>query len=187
MSTPVRLIILDRDGTINEDSDHYVKSSDEWIPIPGALQAIARLNHAGYHVVIATNQSGVGRGLFDMAALNAMHDKMRRLLAAEGGRIDAIFYCSHTPEENCVCRKPLPGLFNEIAGRYQISLQNVPAVGDSLRDLEAAASVGAIPVLVRTGKGKKTEAAGGGPVGAMVFDDLSGFVDEFLRYEQTEV
>lgn len=184
MTTALKLVILDRDGTINEDSDDYVKSPDEWVPIPGALQAIARLSHAGFRVVIASNQSGVGRGYFDMSTLNAMHDKMRRLLAEEGGRIDAIFCCTHAPEEGCHCRKPLPGLFEEIAQRYQTGLQYIPAVGDSLRDLEAAASAGAAPVLVRTGKGRETEEEGFFPYGTVVFDDLAAFVDDFLQRVQ---
>ncbi|MGL4667643.1 MAG: D-glycero-beta-D-manno-heptose 1,7-bisphosphate 7-phosphatase [Saezia sp.] len=184
MTTPLKLVILDRDGTINEDSDQFIRSPDEWIPIPGALQAIARLNHAGFRVVIATNQSGVGRGYFDMATLNATHDKMRRLLAEEGGRIDAIFCCTHAPEDGCHCRKPLPRLFEEIAQRYQIGLQDVAAVGDSLRDLEAAFTAGASPVLVRTGKGKKTQEKGSLPLGTVVFDDLAAFVDDFLQRVQ---
>lgn len=187
MSTSLKLIILDRDGTINQDRDDYVKSADEWVPIPGALQAIARLNHAGYRVVVVTNQSGVGRGIFDMAALNVIHDKMRRLLASEGGRVDAVFYCPHAPEDRCSCRKPLPGLFEEIVHRYQISLQGVPAVGDSLRDLDAAAQAGAMPLLVRTGKGKRTEEKGGLPAGTAVFDDLSAFVDDLLQHAQMNV
>ena len=184
MTTSLKLVILDRDGTINQDSDDYVKSVDEWIPLPGALQAIARLSHAGYRVVVVTNQSGIGRGIFDMATLNAMHNKMRCLLATEGGRIDAIFYCPHLPDEGCCCRKPLPGLFEEVAQRYQTSLQGVAAVGDSLRDLEAAVQSGATPFLVRTGKGKITEEKGGLPEATVVFDDLSAFVDDFLQCEQ---
>ena len=120
---PPKLVVLDRDGTINEDRVDYVRSAEEWVPIPGALEAIARLNHAGWHVVIATNQSGLGRGLFDMANLNAMHAKMSTLLAQVGGRIDAVFFCPHAPDESCECRKPLPGLYLEIADRYNVHLQ----------------------------------------------------------------
>jgi D-glycero-D-manno-heptose 1,7-bisphosphate phosphatase len=148
----MKLCILDRDGTINEDSEAYVKSSMEWYPLPGALEAIAKLNHAGWHVVVATNQSGLGRGLFDVATLNAMHAKMHSMLAAVGGRIDAIFYCPHTPSDRCHCRKPEPGLFEQIGERYGIDLLNVPAVGDSSRDIVAALTAGCEPHLVLTGK-----------------------------------
>lgn len=181
MSNLPKLVILDRDGTINQDSDEFIKSVDEWIPIPGALQAITRLNHAGYKVVVATNQSGIGRHLFDTATLNAMHEKFRKLLAAEGGRVEAIFYCPHTGDEGCTCRKPLSGMFKEIAQRFQLSLHGVPAIGDSLRDLEAAANANATPILVRTGKGRKTEAKGHLPAGTVVFDDLAAFVTDFLN------
>ena len=129
----MKLVILDRDGTINHEREDYIKSADEWVPLPGALEAIARLNHAGWHVVVATNQSGIGRGLFDMATLNAMHLKMHQMLAVHGGRIDAVFFCPHTPEDACDCRKPQPGLFRQIGERYGIDLTTVPVVGDSLR------------------------------------------------------
>ena len=148
----VKLVILDRDGTINEDRDDFVKSPGEWVPIPGALDAIARLNHAGWRVVVASNQSGLGRGLFDMAALNAIHVKLNAELAARGGRIDAYFFCPHAPGENCSCRKPLPGLLLDIGMRFGADLANVPVIGDSLRDLQAAAAAGSEPHLVRTGK-----------------------------------
>lgn len=149
----IPLVILDRDGTINVDSDEYVKSVQEWTPLPGALEAIARLNHAGWHVVIASNQSGLGRGLFDIDALNAMHAKMNKLLAELGGRVEAIFFCPHRPDDNCSCRKPQSGLFEQIAERYGMSLQGVPNVGDSLRDLQAGAALGCQSHLVLTGKG----------------------------------
>lgn len=152
-TSAMNLIILDRDGTINEDRDDFVKSADEWVPLPGALEAIARLNHAGWHTVIATNQSGLGRGLFDMAALTAMHAKMNAALARVGGRIGAVFFCPHAPEDQCSCRKPLPGLYEQIGERYGVALENVPAVGDSVRDIEAAVAAGCQPHLVRTGKG----------------------------------
>jgi D-glycero-D-manno-heptose 1,7-bisphosphate phosphatase len=170
----MKLIILDRDGVINYDSDQFIKSTDEWIPIPGSLEAIARLNQAGYRVVVATNQSGIGRGLFDMPTLNAIHDKMHKCLAQVGGRIDAIFFCPHTNDAECACRKPKSGMIEEIATRYGISLKDVPAVGDSLRDLEAAARLGAQPYLVLTGKGSKTQAKGGLPQGTLIFSDLAG-------------
>ena len=151
-TSTLKVVILDRDGTINEDSEEFVKSPDEWIPLPGSLEAIAKLNHAGWRVVIASNQSGLGRGLFDVAALNAIQAKMFKLLAAHGGRIDAMFYCPHAPDEGCSCRKPLPGLYQQIAERYGIELAGVPVVGDSVRDLQAAAAVGCAPHLVLTGK-----------------------------------
>ena len=149
---PIKLVILDRDGTINFERDDYVKSPEEWEPLPGAMEAIARLNHGGWHVVIASNQSGLGRGLFDMASLNAMHAKMNRLLAEVGGRVDAVFFCPHAPEDGCDCRKPMPGLFEQIGERYGVELRGLPAVGDSLRDLQAAAAVGCETHLVLTGK-----------------------------------
>jgi D-glycero-D-manno-heptose 1,7-bisphosphate phosphatase len=169
----VKLVILDRDGTINEDSDQYIKSPAEWRPIQGSLQAIARLTHGGWRVVVATNQSGIARGLFDMATLNAIHTEMHRAVNLAGGRIDAIFFCPHAADSNCECRKPKPGLLREIASRMDIELDGVPMIGDSLRDLEAAAAAGAKPYLVLTGKGRKTRADGGLPPGTEIFADLA--------------
>lgn len=169
----MKLIILDRDGVINRDSDQFIKSPDEWEPLPGSLEAIARLSQADYRVVVATNQSGVGRGLFDMTTLNAIHDKMIKSVALAGGRIDAIFFCPHTAESKCNCRKPKSGMHEEIAARYNTDLKGVPAIGDSLRDLESAARLGAQPILVLTGKGKKTEAQGGLPEGTLIYADLA--------------
>jgi D-glycero-D-manno-heptose 1,7-bisphosphate phosphatase len=169
----MKLIILDRDGVINYDSDQFIKSPDEWKPLPGSLEAIARLSQADYHVVVATNQSGIGRGLFDMPTLNTIHDKMLKAAAHAGGRIDAIFFCPHTADAGCNCRKPRSGMIEEIAERYNTDLKDVPAVGDSLRDLEAAARLGAQPILVLTGKGKKTEAKGGLPDGTKIYADLA--------------
>ncbi|MCX7628474.1 MAG: D-glycero-beta-D-manno-heptose 1,7-bisphosphate 7-phosphatase [Methylophilaceae bacterium] len=169
----MKLVILDRDGVINHDSPQFIKNPDEWIPIPGSLEAIALLNQAGFRVVIASNQSGIGRGLFDMATLNAINDKMHRMLAQAGGRIDALFYCPHTNEAHCGCRKPKPGMIEEIARRFGTDLDGVPCVGDSLRDLQAGAQLGALPMLVRTGKGEKTLAAGGLPPGTLVFANLA--------------
>ena len=168
----MKLIILDRDGTINQDSDQYIKSLAEWKPIPGSLQAIARLSQGGWRIVVATNQSGIARGLFDMAALNAIHAEMHRVVGLAGGRIDAIFFCPHAQDSGCACRKPRPGLLLEIASRMDVGLAEVPMVGDSLRDVEAAAAAGAKPYLVLTGKGKKTREAGGLPPGTQVFADL---------------
>jgi len=176
----MKLIILDRDGVINYDSDQFIKNPEEWKPIPGSLEAIARLNQEGYHVVVATNQSGIGRGLFDMATLNAIHDKMHKSCALVGARIDAVFFCPHTSESNCGCRKPKAGMLEEIANRYNTSLDGVPAVGDSLRDLQSAVTVGARPYLVLTGKGEKTKAAGGLPEGTQVFPDLAAVVTAIL-------
>jgi D-glycero-D-manno-heptose 1,7-bisphosphate phosphatase len=176
----MKLIILDRDGVINFGSDQFIKSPDEWKPIPGSLEAIARLTREGWRVVVATNQSGLARGLFEMTTLNAINAKMHKAVAQAGGRIEAVFYCPHAAEMDCACRKPKPGLFDEIAARYGRDLKDVPAVGDSLRDLEAAASVSARPMLVRTGKGEKTLAAGGLPENTPVFADLSEAVDYLL-------
>ena len=169
----MKLVILDRDGVINADSAQFIKSPDEWIALPGSLEAIARLNQADYHVVVATNQSGIGRGLFDMATLNAMHEKMNRALAQVGGRIDAIFYCPHAADSDCECRKPKPGMLRAIGERFNVTLAGIPSVGDSRRDLQAAASVGAQPLLVCTGKGKQTMSDGDLPPGTQCFDDLA--------------
>ena len=175
------LIILDRDGVINEDSDDYIKSPAEFIPLPGSLEAIARLNRAGYTVAVATNQSGIGRGMFDLATLEAMHDKLAGLLAKLGGRVDKIFYCPHSPDDRCDCRKPKAGLMHAIAAHYGISLEGVPVIGDSLRDLQAAQAVGAYPILVRTGKGQRTVEKGEGLEGVPVFADLASAVDSLLE------
>lgn len=169
----MKLIVLDRDGTINLDSDQYIKSPSEWQPIKGSLEAIARLAQAGWHVVVATNQSGIARGLFDFSTLNAIHDTMHRAVQQAGGRIDAIFFCPHAADAGCECRKPKPGLLLEIGLRMNVDLAEVPVVGDSLRDLQAAAAAGARPILVLTGKGKKTRDAGGLPSGTRVFPDLA--------------
>ena len=179
----MKLVILDRDGTINADSDEYIKSPQEWQPLPGALEAIARLNHAGYHVVIASNQSGLGRGLFDVASLNAMHAKMHKLLSAHGGRIDAVFYCPHTDDDKCGCRKPLPGLFEQIGERFGIELKGVPVVGDSVRDLQAGAAAGCEPHLVLTGKGavlRGQPLPAHFPPGTQVHEDLGAFADAIV-------
>jgi D-glycero-D-manno-heptose 1,7-bisphosphate phosphatase len=177
----MKLVILDRDGVINHDSDKYIKNPQEWRPIPGSLEAIARLNQAGYHVVLATNQSGVGRGLFEVSTLNAIHDKMHRALSQIGGRIDAIFFCPHGADADCRCRKPRPGLLEEIARRFNVDLTGVPTIGDSLRDLHAAAAIGAAPILVLTGKGLKTRDEGGLPEGTQIFQDLGAAVRSIVR------
>ena len=178
----MKLIILDRDGVINYDSDQFIKSLEEWKPIPGSLEAIARLCQADYRVVVATNQSGIERGLFDMAMLNAIHDKMHKTGAQVGARIDAVFFCPHASESNCSCRKPKSGMLEEIAARYGLGdLDDVPVVGDSLRDLQSAAKLGAQPYLVLTGKGMKTQAAGGLPEGTIVLPDLAAVVTELVQ------
>ncbi|MBL1261804.1 MAG: D-glycero-beta-D-manno-heptose 1,7-bisphosphate 7-phosphatase [Thiotrichaceae bacterium] len=179
----MKLIVLDRDGVINEDSDAFIKSPEEWRLLPGSAEAIARLTHARYQVVVVTNQSGVARGHFDLGVLNRIHEKMQREVGSAGGRIDAIFYCPHSPDDNCECRKPMPGMFQDLERRLQIKLNGIPAVGDSLRDLQAAQALGARAILVRSGKGLKTEqqlmeASLAEPVD--VFDDLAAVVDSLL-------
>ena len=169
---PMKLIILDRDGVINVDSDQFIKSPEEWKPIPGALEAIARLNQWGWRVVVASNQSGVGRGLFGMDTLNAINDKMVRSLAQVGGRLDAIFFCPHAADSTCDCRKPKPGMLLQIGERFNVDLAGVPVVGDSLRDLQAAVAAGAKPYLVLTGKGEITRASPDLPAGTLIYPDL---------------
>jgi len=168
-----KLVILDRDGVINVDSADFIKRPEEWKPIPGSLEAIARLNQAGYRVVIATNQSGVSRGLLDMPTLNAIHDKMHKAAAHVGGRIDAVFYCPHAQDANCSCRKPKPGLLLDVAHRFNADLKGVPSIGDSRRDLEAAVAVGAAPILVLPGQGRQTLADGPLPTGSRTAADLA--------------
>lgn len=177
----MKLVILDRDGVINFDSDAYIKSPAEWKPIPGSLEAIARLSQAGYQVVVATNQSGVGRGLFEMATLNAIHDKMHRAAGQAGGRIDAVFFCPHGPEAGCACRKPRAGLYEEIGRRFNVSLKDVPCIGDSQHDLDAAAAAGGLPVLVLTGKGEATRREGRLPPGTKVHKNLAEAVKSLVK------
>lgn len=176
----MRLVILDRDGVINEDSDAYIKSPDEWRAIPGSLEAIARLVHADFHVVVATNQSGIGRGLFNVDMLNRIHNRMIDEIHHKGGEIDAIFFCPHGPEDGCRCRKPNIGLFEDIATRLKTNLNGTYAVGDSLRDIEAARAAQAIPVLVKTGKGLRTLATANDLGSVAVFDDLAAFTSALL-------
>lgn len=152
----MKLVILDRDGVINHDSDEFIKSADEWIAIDGSIDAIASLSKAGFTVVVATNQSGLGRGLFDLDDLEAMHAKLTQLVIDAGGEVAAIFYCPHSPEDNCNCRKPKTGLIDAIEAEFDTSAGGVPVIGDSLRDLQSALSKGADPILVLTGKGQKT-------------------------------
>lgn len=175
-----RLVILDRDGVINEDSPDYIKSPDEWIPIAGSLDAIARLKRAGFAVAVATNQSGLARGLFDRPTLDAMHEKLRHLLAEHGGSLDTIAYCPHGPDDGCDCRKPRAGLYHQISRALGLPLEDALIVGDSGRDLEAARAVGARPILVLTGKGRATRDAGGLPEGTLVYADLATAVDALV-------
>lgn len=156
---PLRLVILDRDGVINHDSDDFIRTPAEWVPIDGSLEGIALLTRSGYTVAVATNQSGIGRGLYDHAALAAIHDKMRAEVTRAGGAIDRIVYCPHGPDEGCDCRKPAAGLLRGLAEHYGIALDGVPAIGDTERDIEAARTVGARPILVLTGNGETTRRA----------------------------
>lgn len=184
----MRLVILDRDGVINRDSDEYIKSADEWVPIPGSLEAVARLCRADYKVVVVTNQSGVARGLFSVDKLNTIHVLMLERVRQKGGQLDAIFFCPHGPDDECPCRKPKPGMFLDLAQRLKVNLTAVPAVGDSLRDLQAARAVNALPVLVRTGKGNLTLDClrDSDLANTPVYEDLSTFVDSLLNGEMDE-
>jgi D-glycero-D-manno-heptose 1,7-bisphosphate phosphatase len=177
----MKLVILDRDGVINKDSSHFIKNPTEWVPIAGSLEAIALLNQSGFRVAIATNQSGLSRGLFDMATLNAIHNKMHRELATVGGRVDAVFFCPHAADDHCHCRKPDTGMIEEIGKRFSIELAGVPAVGDALRDLQAFASAGCQPILVKTGKGEETLAKGNLPPNTWVCADLAEAVQRILE------
>lgn len=177
----VKLIILDRDGVINQDRDDFVKSVDEWIPIEGSMDAIAFLTQAGYNIAVATNQSGIGRKYFTVQDLTEMHAKMHRLVRQAGGEIDGIWFCPHTDADHCSCRKPKPGMVEDILNRFNTDARGVYLVGDSLRDLQAIDAVGGLPVLVLTGKGKKTLAAGGLPENTQVFDDLLAFAHHLIQ------
>jgi len=176
-----KLVILDRDGVINHDSDQFIKSADEWLPIDGSLHAISRLNNIGFKVVIVTNQSGIARDLFDLSTLDAIHHKMHGMLAKCGGKIEEVVFCPHGPLDGCECRKPAPGMLLEIASRLNLKLENVPVVGDSLRDLEAASAVGAQPILVKTGKGLKTMQDPRLDHNIPIYKDLAEFTDHFIE------
>lgn len=187
----MKLIIFGRDGILNEYRDDHVKAPAEWVPIPGALEAVSRLNHAGWHAVVATNQAGIGRGLLDMASLNGVHIRLNQLLAEKGGRLDAAFFCPHTPEEGCDCRKPLPGLMLDIGRRYGVELSQVPLVGDTPRDMLAARAAGCQPHLLRSGRGAALDEAqlqqlAAQVPGLQVHDDLSAFADYLLQREQPD-
>ncbi len=176
----MKLIILDRDGVINHDSDDYIKSPDEWLPIDGSLEAIAKLNKAGYTIAVATNQSGIARGLYDHETLEKIHQKLHHCVEEAGGRVDFIAYCPHGPDDGCDCRKPKPGLLIQIAKHYDISLKDVPFIGDSYRDLQAAQAVGAQPVLLKTGYGEKT-IANNNLDGIPVYQDLQSYVEDITN------
>jgi D-glycero-D-manno-heptose 1,7-bisphosphate phosphatase len=176
------LVILDRDGVINEDSREFVKSADEWIPLPGSIDAIARLSSAGFSVAVASNQSGLARQLFDRDALAAMHTKLQELVEAAGGRIDRIVVCPHGPDDGCDCRKPAPGLLFQLARYFDVELFGVPVIGDSLRDLQAAVAAGCRPILVRSGNGQKTEQRLPQSLRSVeVFDDLAAAAETLVE------
>lgn len=180
------LVILDRDGVINEDSATFIKSAAEWIPLPGSIEAIARLSQAGFTLVVATNQSGLGRGYFERADLDAMHDKLHTLVGEAGGTIAGIYFCPHKPEDSCTCRKPAPGLFDAIRADFAHDLSGVAVIGDSLRDLEAGIARGCQPILVRTGKGRQSETALANASyknQTLVFDDLAAAADFLIQRE----
>ena len=192
MQPVVKLVILGRDGILNDFRNDHVKSPEEWFLIPGALEAVARLNHAGWHTVIATNQSGIGRGMIDMASVNAVHAYMYKQLMAVGGRIDAVFFCPHTPEDGCDCRKPQPGLMREIGKRYGIDLKTVPMVADTLRDLQAAHTAGCEPHLVRSGRAAGLDdaevmAIAAQVPGSHVHDSPAEFAEFMLRRSHVAV
>lgn len=181
--SPSGLVILDRDGVINQDSADFIRSADAWQPLPGAPEAIARLHAAGWRIAVATNQSGIARGLFDADTLDAIHDRMQQVIRQAGGRIEHVALCPHGPDDRCGCRKPAPGLIHAIEAALGINARGAPFVGDTLRDLRAARAAGCRPVLVRTGKGRQTERALDNETaeGVMVFDDLAAFADYWLR------
>jgi D-glycero-D-manno-heptose 1,7-bisphosphate phosphatase len=173
----MKLVILDRDGTINHDSDRHIRSPEEWRPIKGSIEAIARLTQAGYRIVVATNQSGIARGYFNTRTLFEIHETLQRAAAQAGGRVDAFFFCPHAADSACACRKPQPGMLVEAARRFNVSPEDTYMVGDARRDVEAAAAAGAKPVLVLTGKGRKTKEEGKLPAGTQVFADLAAFAE----------
>jgi D-glycero-D-manno-heptose 1,7-bisphosphate phosphatase len=182
MSTASRpFVILDRDGVINFESPDFIRTPAEWLPIPGSLQAIADLCGGGFTVVVATNQSGVGRGLYSAQTLEEIHARMLREIRSAGGSLAGIFVCPHVPEAGCDCRKPRPGLFLQIARAFGVELKGMPMIGDSLRDMEAARAVGGRPILVRTGNGRETEQKLSGGPGVEVFDDLAATAASLLN------
>lgn len=177
----MKLIILDDKGVINEVSDPFIQTPEEWVPISGSLEAISKLTHHGYRVIVATNQSGIGRGLLDMDTFNAINDKLFKAIQTAGGHLDALFFCPHAQQDHCQCRKPGIGMFKEIIQRYSTDLKGVPIVGDSLKDLQAAQAVGATPILVLTGNGQQTQAAGNLPPGTEIYPDLATVANTLLK------
>lgn len=177
----MKLIVLDDKGVINEVTDPFIQTPEQWVPIPGSLEAIAKLTHQGYRVIVATNQSGIGRGLLDMDTFNAINDKLFKAVQAAGGYLDALFFCPHAQQDHCHCRKPEIGLFKEIIQRYSTDLKGVPIVGDSLKDLQAASSIGATPILVLTGNGQQTQATGYLPAGTQIYPDLASVANTLLK------
>lgn len=176
-----RFVFIDRDGVINMDSDDYIRSPSEWIPIPGSIDALAALSHAGFRIAIVSNQSGLARGLFDLGALNSIHRKLCDLASRRGGRLEMILFCPHGPADNCGCRKPKPGLLRAVQKRAGLDLRGLPFIGDSLGDIQAAKRVGMVPMLVRTGKGIRTLAHGGAELkDVAVFDDLKAACEELI-------
>tara|TARA_B110000879_G_C11029554_1_gene454263 strand:+ start:124 stop:672 length:549 start_codon:yes stop_codon:yes gene_type:complete len=182
----MKLAILDRDGVINEDSENYIKNVSEFIILPGSVEAITHLHASGFTVIVATNQSGLGRGLFDLDDLEAMHQKLKRTVEAAGGEVAGIFYCPHTPDDNCKCRKPKPGLLDAIEAEFNVSVSGWPMVGDSLRDLQAGVSKGCDPILVKTGKGLKTlqQIESQQPFATKVFDNLLDAAHHISKHYQ---
>ncbi len=185
----MKLIILGRDGILNEYRDDHVKAPVEWVPVPGALEAVSRLNHAGWHAVVATNQAGIGRGMIDMASINLIHAHMNKLMQAQGARLDAVFFCPHTPEEHCECRKPLPGMMLDIGHRYGMDLRHVPVAADTLRDLQAAQAAGCEPHLVRTGRAARLDEAQIDHIrqqvpSVQVHADLPGLAEHLIARDQ---
>ena len=183
-----RLIVLDRDGTLNADPEDYIRDPEQWVPLPGALEAVARLNHGGFRVVIASNQTGLGRGLFDVATLNAVHARMHKLLAAAGARVDAVFFCPHAPEDDCDCRKPAPGLYLDIAQRWGLAPAQMIAVGDSVRDAQAAVAAGCEAHLVLSGRSAGytvQHPPSDLPAGVQVHSDLGAVADAILARNPT--
>lgn len=180
-----KIIILDRDGVINQDSDQFIKSPEEWKAIPGSLSAIAKLNRAGFTVVVATNQSGIARGYFSAETLKNIHQKMENEITAHHGKLAGIFICPHGPEDHCTCRKPKPGLLLDIAKKFNVKPEEMLSIGDSMRDILAAQACGAHALLVKTGKGAKTIASATNEFNVSVFDDLAAAAATILQGEIT--
>ena len=176
----MKLIVLDRDGVINADAGQPITSEDQWLPIPGSLEAIAKLSQAGYQVAVSTNQSGIARGLLDLDTLHVIHKKMHSMVSQAGGKIDVVVFCPHSDSNECACRKPAPGMLYTLSERLDIDLSTVSVVGDSLRDVQAAMAAAAQPILVRTGKGQQTLDTNKGLEHIPAYDDLAAYVKALL-------